>query len=102
MSNKIKFTSYNDANEVANKLFKSLRLRHERNLETSVRDSDFIFDSVQLMYYKCHINFPDWLKKKKKKKTIKSKNEDDQCFHYATTVTLNQKEIKRDQERSLL
>ena len=32
-------------------------LNHFVNLETlmtSMRGSDFIFDSVQLMYYKCH------------------------------------------------
>ena len=28
------------------------------NLETSLKGSEFIFDSVQLMYYKCHnVNF---------------------------------------------
>ena len=40
-----------------------------------MKGSDFIFDSVQLMHYKCHkVNFkrdgsyvgsPDWIKKKK-------------------------------------
>ena len=52
------------------------------NLETSMKGSDFIFDSVQLMYYKCHnVNFkrngsyidsPDCIKKKKSNN--KSKN----------------------------
>ena len=54
---------------------KSSDLKFQGNLETSMRVSDFIFDSVQLLYYKCHrINFrrsgsyndyPDWIKKKK-------------------------------------
>ena len=43
--------SYNDINEVVDELFESLHLRYQGNLETSVRGSDFIFDSVQLMYY---------------------------------------------------
>ena len=53
-----------------------------------MRGSDFIFDSVQLMYYKCHkvnlrdggsyIDSPDWIKKKKE--TINPKNDDDKCF----------------------
>ena len=40
-----------------------------------MRRSEFIFDSVQMMYYKCHriyfrrpdshIDCPDWIKKKK-------------------------------------
>ena len=83
-SDNIKFTSYNDANEVIGELFESLRSTYEGNLEKSMRRSDFIFDSVQLMYYKCYkMNFkrggsyvdsPDWIKKKK---TINPKNTDD-------------------------
>ena len=46
MSNNIKFTSYNDANEVVNELFESLLSRYQDNLETSMRGSDYIFDSV--------------------------------------------------------
>ena len=46
----IKFTSGNDANEVVNELFESLLSRYQDNLETLLRASDFIFDSVQLTY----------------------------------------------------
>ena len=54
----IKFTSYNDVNELADKLFDTLGSRHQGNLETSRRRSDFIFDSVQLIYDKYHnVNF---------------------------------------------
>ena len=54
----IKLTSYIDANEVVDELFKPLHSRYQGNLETSMRGSDFIFGSVQLMYYKCHqVNF---------------------------------------------
>ena len=73
-SDNIKFTSYRDANDVIDKLFKSLRSIYQVNLETSMKGSDFIFDSVQILYYKCHkVNFsrggsyidsPDWVKKK--------------------------------------
>ena len=72
-----------------------------------MRGSDFIFDSVQLMYYKCHkVNFkrggshidsPDQIKKKKA--TINPKNTDDKCFQYAATVALNYEEIKWNPER---
>ena len=61
-----------DANEVVDDLFESLRSRYQGNLETSMRGSDFSFDSVQLLYYECHkVNFkregsyidsPDWIK----------------------------------------
>ena len=67
-----------------------------------MRGNDFIFDSVQLMYYKCHkVNFirdgsyidsSDWIKKKKP--TINPKNTDDKCFQYAATVALNYDEIE--------
>ena len=42
----IKFTSYNDVNEVVDELFESLRSRYQGNLETSIRGSDLIFNSV--------------------------------------------------------
>ena len=71
-----------------------------------MRGSDFIFDSVQLMYYKCHkVNFKrgdsfidssDWIKKKKA--AINTRNTDDKCFQYAATVALNYEEIKRNPE----
>ena len=48
-SDNIKFTFYNDANEIVDQLFETLRLRYQENLETSIRGSDFIFDSIQLM-----------------------------------------------------
>ena len=74
-SNNVRFTSYNDANEVVDELFDSLCSRYEGTLETSMRESDFFFYSVQMMYYKCHkVNFrlggsyndsPDWIEKNK-------------------------------------
>ena len=45
-SDNIKLLSYDDANEVVDELFESLRARYQRLLETSMRGSDFIFDSV--------------------------------------------------------
>ena len=53
-SGNIKLTSHNDINKVVDKLFDSLRLRCQGNLETSMRGSDFIFHSVQLIYNKWH------------------------------------------------
>ena len=57
-SNNIKFRFYNDVNEVIVELFESLSSRYQRTLERSMEGSEFIFDSVQLMYYRCHkVNF---------------------------------------------
>ena len=77
----MKYTSYNDANEVVYELFMSLRSKYQENLEKSMKGSDFIFDSDQLLYYKCHtVNFkrvdsymdsPD--RKKSNNKSIKMK-----------------------------
>ena len=59
-----------------------------------MRGSEFVFDSVQLMYYKYKVNFrcdgsytdsPYWMKKKKKH----TKNENDKSFQYAVMVALN-------------
>ena len=59
-----------------------------------MRGSDFIFNLVQMMYYKCHkidfkrggsyIDSPDWIKKKKA--TINPKSTDDKCFQYAALL----------------
>ena len=49
-SSNIKSRSYNDVNEVVDELFHSHCSRYQGNLETSVRGSDFVFDSVQLMH----------------------------------------------------
>ena len=73
-----------------------------------MRGSDFIFDSVQHMYYKCHkVNFkrrglyidsPDWIEIKTA--TIYSKNDDHKCVQYTTTVALNYEKIKCNLERA--
>ena len=57
-SNNIGFMPHDNANDVVNKLFESLVPRYQIGLETSMAGRDFIFDSVQLLYYKCHkINY---------------------------------------------
>ena len=72
-----------------------------------MKGNDFIFDSVQLMHYKCYaVNFkrgglyidpPYWIKKKKAK--TKPKNMDDKYFHYAAIVAITYVEIKVDPKR---
>ena len=52
------FMPYDNASKVVNELFESLLSRYQIGLEIPMRGSDFIFDSVQLLYYKRHkINF---------------------------------------------
>ena len=99
----IEFMSYDNANEVVNKLFESLLSTYLIGLETSTRGGEFIFGSVQLLYCKCHkINCKSggviyWfsrLDKKGKIATINPKNTDDKCIQYAVSVALNYEEIK--------
>ena len=67
--------TYDNANEVIKEIFESLLSRYQIGSETLMKGSDFIFDGVSLLYYKCHeINFkrggsytdtPERIKKKK-------------------------------------
>ena len=95
-SDNIKFTSFIGASAVVDELFESACLRYQRNLKTSMRGSDFIFDSVQLIYSKCHkvnlcggsyIDSPDQIKKKKA--IINPEHMDGKSFQYAATVALS-------------
>ena len=68
----IEFMSYDIASEVVNESLLSI---YQIDLETSMRRSDFIFELVHPLHYKCHkinlkqgssyTDFPDWIKKKK-------------------------------------
>ena len=104
-SDKIKF--HNKVNDAVNELFKSLLSKYRDGLEASMKESDYIFDSVQLWYYKCHkvyfkrgrlyIDSPDWIKKENA--TTNPSNKGDKCFQCAPTVELNYKETKSHPER---
>ena len=92
------------ADEVIKKLFDSLKSRYQNDLE-SMRSSEFVFDYVQLLYYKCHkinlnrgrsyIDSTDWIKNKKAAINPTNKK-DNKCFQYAVTVVLSNEEIKKD------
>ena len=57
-SGNIEFMPYDNANKVLGELFESLLSIYRIGLETSIRGNDFIFDSIQHLYYKCYkINF---------------------------------------------
>ena len=67
----------NETNKIINELFESLLTRYQLALEESMKGSNFVFDSIDGMHYKCnkislngvgsYIDFPDCIKKKKKK-----------------------------------
>ena len=98
--------TYDNANDVVYELFESLFSRYQIGLETLIRGSDFIFDSVQPLCYKCHktnfkssgsyIESPDWMKNKKAIRNLK--NKDDKCFQNLVMVALNYGEIESHPE----
>ena len=87
------------------KNFESLLNRYQVGLETLMKGSDFIFDFVHLLYYKSHkitfkrdgsyIDSFDWIKNKKPTINPINKN-DNACFQYVLTVTLNHEQIRKD------
>ena len=93
-----------ETDEIIEKLFNSLKNRYQNDLQ-SMRGSEFVFDYVKLLHYKCHkinlnrggsnIDSPDWIKNKKATINPISKK-DNKCFQYAVTVALNYEEIKKD------
>ena len=64
----------NETNEIIKKLFNSF-LQKYQGLEESMKGSEFVFDSVDLLYFKLqklslnrgesHTDSPEWLKNKK-------------------------------------
>ena len=93
------------SHEDIEKLFELIFSRYQIGLETSVRSSDFIFDYVKLMHYKCHkINLnrggsysdsPGWIKNEKATTNRINKN-DNKYFQYTVTIALSREEIKNN------
>ena len=98
-SDNIEITIGNEADEIIKKHFKYLLQKYQEGLGKSMEGSEFIFDSVDLFYYKLHRislnrggSYIEWLKNKKA--TINPKNNDKKCFKHAVTVALNHEKIK--------
>ena len=53
-SDNIEIMINDEADEVIKELFDSLKNRYQNNLE-SMKGSEFVFDYVHLLYYKCHV-----------------------------------------------
>ena len=73
-----------------------------------MKERDFFFDYVHLLYYKCHkknpnhggsyIDSPNWIKIKNVTINLINKK-DNKCFQYAVTVALNYEEIGKNPDR---
>ena len=102
-----------ETNEIIEDLFESFLQKYQEGLEESMRGSEFVYDSVDALYYNLnkvslsrggsYIDSPKWLKNKKA--TINPKNKDDKCFQYALTVAIimnKLKTIQKEYQRSNL
>ena len=102
-SNNVEIMMGSETDEIIEDLFESFffLFEYQEGLEESVRGSEFVYDSVDELYYNLnkvslsrggsYIDSSKWLKNKKA--TINPKNNDDKCFQYALTVALNYEEI---------
>ena len=105
-SDNIEFMMGNEKEKIIEDFFDT-KNRYQKNLEESMKRSEFVFDCVDSLYYRLHkitldrggsyIDSPKWLKNKQA--TINPRNNDDKCFQYAITVALNHEQIKSDPER---
>ena len=101
-SDSIEVMVVSETDDITEDHFDSILQRYQKNLEKSMRGSEFVFDSVDSLYYKLqeislnrdvsYIDSPKWLKNEKA--TINPKNNDDKCFQYALAVALNYEQIK--------
>ena len=91
----------NETVEIIQELIYSLLRKYKKGLEESMKGSKFVFESVDLLHYKCHrislncnrlhIDSPKWLINTKL--TINLKNNDGKYFQYAVKVALNHETI---------
>ena len=97
-SDNIEIMSGIETNDIINDLFKSFLKRYQENLETKMKGSSIIFESVDLLYYSHKIRHsPDWIKVKKA--TINPKNDNNKCFKYGIIAALNHEKIGKNPQR---
>ena len=80
---------------------------YQKNLEEKMKDSSFVFESVDLLYYSLHkkalkrggsyIKSPEWLRNKRA--TINPKTIDNKCFRDSIVASLNHEKISHHPER---
>ena len=83
-------------------------LKRQKNLQEKMKDSNFVFESVNLLYCSLHkttlkrggsyIKTPKWLMNKRA--TINPKSTDNMCFRDAIVASLNYEDIPSHPERA--
>ena len=102
--NNVEIMMGSKTDEIIEDFLESFLQKYQERLEESMRGSEFVYDSVDVLYYNLNKvslsrggSYIDSSKrlKKKKKATINPKNKDEKCFQYALTVALNYGKIKK-------
>ena len=97
-----------ETDDIINELFEYFLKKYQKRLETKMREgNNFVFESVDLLYYSLHkiildrggscTDSPDWIKHKKA--IINPKSIDNECLRDPTTAALDHEKIKNDPER---
>ena len=106
-SDDIEIMNGTETSDAINELFKSFLKRYQEGLETKMKGSSYLFESIDLLHYIFHkisvnrggsyIDSPKWLKTKGA--TINPKNIDNECFKCVITVALNHERIGKNLQR---
>ena len=106
-SNNVEIMMGFKTDDIIKELFESFLKKYQDGLETKMKESQFIFESLDLLYYHLHkislnrggsyIDSPSWVKNKKV--AINPKNKNTKCFRDAITAALNHKKINNHSER---
>ena len=104
-SHNIEIMMGNQTDEIIEERFGCLFQNYQKDLEESMRGSEFVFDGIDLLCY--HLNrislnrdgsYRDSFQwSKNKKAAINQKNNDDKCLQY--DAALNHKQIKSHPQR---
>ena len=107
-SNNVEIMIGGETNEIIKDLFESFLQKYREGLEESMRGSEFVCDSVDVLYYNLnkvslsrdgsYIDSLKWVKNKRAT-IIPQNKKDGRCFQYAITVALNYEKIKDHPKR---
>ena len=96
-----------ETDNIIKELFESFLNKYQKTLEEKIKDSNFGFESIDLLYYSLHkttlkrgvsyIKSPKWLRNKGA--AINPKSKDNKCLRDAIVTSLNYEKISNHPER---
>ena len=106
-SDNVEITMGSKIDDIMKSLFESFLKKYQKNLNEKMKDSKFVFESVDLLYYSFHkisLNrgepyqkSPKWIRDKGA--TINPKSKDNKCFRDSIVASLNHERIPNNPER---